>query len=173
MKKSIKIILPIALSLILIIGAGALSLYSARWRNAADFETYSKDFESIASLVYKDYGKSKDADGTVLGIGRNSEGNYYISDGDVILKLTSAQQNSMNNIFAAFTYDYSYPDRIVVYQNRVSFHITSNQYALVYSPDGAKPTFLNSPDENAKIHIKVINKNWYHVAKDDTAPFAF
>lgn len=38
----------------------------------------------------------------------------------------------------------------------------------MYSFDGSKPAFVMKPDEDIKISVKKINKNWYHVVDNTT-----
>ena len=83
----------------------------------------------------------------------------------LIWHLSSKQQQSLNNIIKSFTYEYSYPSEIIVYENRVSFHEVSKQYALVYTVDGTKPDFLYKPTDSTKIHVRQINEHWFHVAE--------
>lgn len=59
-------------------------------------------------------------------------------------------------------------DRILYYDGRISFNIDNGAYALVYSFDGSKPAFVMKPDEDIKISVKKINKNWYHVVDNTT-----
>ena len=152
-----------------IIGAVSLvfNTLSQRWRHKADYNEYRNDFQTIADLVlteYEDARYDKNERMEFL-IGRNGN-DYYISNNGVILKLSDSEQKSMNNVIKAFEYEYSYPSEIDVRRNRVSFHITAGQYALVYSEDGSEPDYLNKPTEDTKIHVRSIDGKWYHVAAD-------
>jgi|GEM_PF-1466107 len=144
------------------------NVFAARWRHAVDFERYANDFRCMADIVlaeYEDVGYRGD-ERMVFTIGRYSNDDYFIAEHEVILELDDKQQTSMNNVIAAYPYEYSYPSEIVAYENRVSFHITSGKYVLVYTVDGSEPTFAAKPTEDENIRVKRINENWFHVAAE-------
>ena len=152
---------------LLLTGLLIFNTLSERWRHSPDVKNYADDFTVIADLAlseYKDMRYEGDERLEFL-IGRSDDGNYYISNNNVIVHLSSKQQQSLNNIIKSFTYEYSYPSEIIVYENRVSFHEVSKQYALVYTVDGTKPDFLYKPTDSTKIHVRQIKENWFHVAE--------
>ena len=122
-------------------------------------------FADLALSEYKDMRYEGDERLEFL-IGRSDDGNYYISNNNVIVHLSSKQQQSLNNIIKSFTYEYSYPSEIIVYENRVSFHEVSKQYALVYTVDGTKPDFLYKPTDSTKIHVRQIKENWFNATQN-------
>lgn len=151
------------MNVLLIFNVGA-----ARWRHSVDFEQYEKDFNCIAQVVLSEYEAAgcSGSERMVFKIGRDYNQNYFIANNNIIVKLNAEQQESMNNIIKAYTYEYSYPNEVVAYEDRVSFHITAEWYALIYSVDGTEPTFVNRPSEKQRMYTREINENWYHaVAK--------
>ena len=152
---------------LLLTGLLIFNTLSERWRHSPDFKNYADDFTVVADLALSEYRDMRYEGDERLEflIGRSDDGNYYISNNNVIVHLSSKQQQSLNNIIKSFTYEYSYPSEIIVYENRVSFHEVSKQYALVYTVDGTKPDFLYKPTDNIKIHVRKIKENWYDVAE--------
>lgn len=97
-----------------------------RWRHSPDFKNFADDFAVVADLALSEYKDMRYEGDERLGflIRRSDDGNYYISNNNVIVHLSSKRQ-SLNNIIKSFTYEYSYPSEIIVYENRVSFHEVS------------------------------------------------
>ena len=163
---------------IILISAGAAALLlltvlqifntlSERWRHSPDFKNYADDFAVVADMAlseYKDMRYEGDERLEFL-IGRSDDGNYYISNNSVIVHMSAKQQDSLNHVVQSFTYEYSYPSEIIVYENRVSFHEVTKQYALVYTVDGKRPDFLYKPTDNTKIHVREIKEHWFQVAE--------
>lgn len=55
--------------------------------------------------------------------------------------------------------DMAYLSLIRVRKNEVAFEIENGRYSLVYTTDGKKPKFTNSPHT---FKLKKISAHWYH-----------
>lgn len=111
---------------LLLTGLLIFNTLSERWRHSPDFKNFADDFAVVADLALSEYKDMRYEGDERLGflIRRSDDGNYYISNNNVIVHLSSKRQ-SLNNIIKSFTYEYSYPSEIIVYENRVSFHEVS------------------------------------------------
>lgn len=167
-KTAIVLIALTAGMILLLNGSAIFNMYSARWRNAPDFETYKADFETIADYAYTEYtdARLEGDERLVFKIVQNDEGGYYIATNNVILNLDKAEQECLNNVVKAYTYEYAFPSEVIVYSSRVSFHLHSGQYVLVRSLDGTEPDFAYSPTKKEKIHVREIGDGWYEIAVD-------
>lgn len=54
-------------------------------------------------------------------------------------------------------------DRIMVYENQVSFCYEENLYGLVYRTDDNPPNFMSAPTESFEVVYKKIDKHWYYM----------
>lgn len=143
--------------------------YVSKWKyKVEDFEMYKNDFESIVELTKYYFEKSDDTNKLIsVGYDVNTKKYKLWYDG-TSLQLTNEQQQSLNRIVKnAFPCDLdSNFDRITCYGEYIFFGIDNGQYAVVYSSNDSRPTFLIKPDENVAYDIKKIEKYWYHIVCD-------
>jgi len=78
------------------------------------------------------------------------------------IKLSAQEEKCLNRVNESFGEGVSL-DGIRVYQNRVGFEIEQDQYAIVYTINDSKPTFLALPGEHQSIKVVKIRSHWYHV----------
>lgn len=74
-------------------------------------------------------------------------------------------QKAAERINEAFDDPDAFLETIDYYEGRISFQTFNGQYALVYSFNDKKPTFLLYPEEEKKIYVKKIEKYWYNVVR--------
>lgn len=53
-------------------------------------------------------------------------------------------------------------DKIIIYDNQISFSFEENTCSLVYRRDGTKPKFMNFKSELFSFKVKKISKKWYY-----------
>ena len=134
------------------------------WKLSADYEKYEDDFNVVKNYVATTYSGKW---GKVLSVSNhNGEITLYDQDVGEYLDLPDDVASSLDTIR-----NNGFPDKdsvlttIRIYEERIYFCISNLRYALVYSPD-EKPTWVNSPDENADIKTKKIEDGWYHIKRD-------
>lgn len=140
--------------------------YFLRWEYSIsnqDFNQYYDDFETIVKLAerYQEKGQS-DAQYMMEG---HDNGVIYLSYQGERIHLSEQESESLKNIESAFNNPDADFDGIRIYANRISFEIANGQYALVYSADNSKPTFVNVPSEKYGVYVKKIREHWYHVVR--------
>lgn len=166
MKKRILWILTTLLIVVAIFGIKLMIVnYNHFWKYSADYENFANDFDLVKNYITavfpnesdKWLSVSNDGNGEVTLFDPETK-SYLILPSDVVSSLTSIRNNAFPDKDSSF-------DTIRIHENRISFCISSGEYALVYSPD-QKPTWVNSPSENSKVTVKSIQDGWYHVTKN-------
>ena len=158
----------LALSIIIavIFGVQLMTVgYNHVWKYSADYQNFANDFNVVKNFVAAEFPNESDI---WLSISNNGDGDIKIYDPEAknYIILPSNVASSLASIYYnAFPDKDSNFDTIRIHGNRISFCISSGEYALVYSPD-TKPSWVNSPGENSKVKIKSIQDGWYHVTKN-------
>lgn len=144
--------------------------YVHMWKyKVEDFDIFENDFEILCEYT-EEYFESISAsseDGSnflVIRYDKESQ-NHTLWYSSELLTLDAKVQSSLNNIASeAFNSDLDSNLYSITYRpQRISFGIDNGQYALIYSVDDKKPTFVNTPDENKKTAVKKVKDNWYHI----------
>lgn len=81
------------------------------------------------------------------------------------IPLSDEVQKAAERINEVFDDPDAFLETIDYDDGRISFQTFNGQYALVYSFDDKKPTFLLYPEEEEKIYVKKIEKYWYNVVR--------
>lgn len=137
--------------------------YSQTWRyTISDFGTYEADFQTVVNAVNSYAGDFETDLKMTFLVERMVDNTALYFEGNK-LKLDESEQSALEHIREAFSDSDAPLESIRVYPGRISFHISNGQYALVYTLDDSKPTFVNTPDETQTVLTKKIQKNWYHV----------
>lgn len=159
-----KVILVICILLGLVVCVLPLLLFreASLWANNADVEGNRAEFDVIAELLMDEYG-DEDEKKLIFGY-KPEEGRSYLYDysEEIYVELTAEQQAALEAVAEAAANDGTF-DSVTVAKDRVTFHTADGSYALVYSVKN-KPKYGNSPDEDARIHIRAAGGDWYHIA---------
>ncbi|RUS47308.1 hypothetical protein [Cohnella sp. AR92] len=146
---------------------GTIMWYTSIWEyKVKNFDTYKSDFQTIADLAYREFSKGQ-MKSSYINVEENPDGsvnlNYKKVNSEDLIDVTMSQKerNSLGEIVKnAFHHgDMAYLSLIRVRQNEVAFEIENGHYSLVYTVNGKKPKFKNSP-HNFK--LKKISAHWYH-----------
>ena len=91
----------------------------------------------------------------------------YSSQKDIVI--TDNQYQAFKVVNDSFELDDHSLSRIYVYDTFVTFGIENGRESLIYSVDGKKPTYVNTPnDKQSHCKIKKISTNWYYaISKSD------
>ena len=148
----------------------AYYMNASKWAYIVDdFDEYGDDFQAVAEYCRDFFEDNKDdLKQNFISYYSSSIGPCHLVYDGGWLELPEELQKSVNRLHDAFKYKDSNFDRILYYDGRISFNIDNGAYALVYSFNDSKPTFVMKPDEDIKISVKKINKNWYHVVNNTT-----
>lgn len=140
---------------------------ASRWYyNVKDFDIYYKDFQTLVDVA-KRYESETEKSNEHFLLAEYKKGVLYLNYQGKRINLSEEEFKSLNNIPKAFQCKDALFYGIGIYKNRISFNIHgSHYYALVYSADNSKPTYVNTPDENDDVFVKKVRDNWYHVVKD-------
>ena len=176
--KTSKNIIEFCISFVLIITLFMLPFayfsYTVKWAYIVDdFDVYKNDFENLVSFSEEYYNAKVRQDNTdlekcVLGVGYDIINKHHILFDDERIDMKNDVRDSLdriaNDAFCKNLNSDLYV--IVIRKNRIAFEIDTGQYALVYSFDDSKPTYIASPDDGQKISVRKIEKYWYHVVLD-------
>ena len=134
------------------------------WKYSADYDKFANEFNVVKDYIASEFPAEEDK---WLSLSKNNigeitlydpdTGNYLVIPENIVSALSSLRNN-------AFPDKDSNLDTIRIQDERISFCISSGEYALVYSPN-AKPKWVNSPNEDSKVKVKTIQDGWYHVTK--------
>lgn len=139
--------------------------YNHFWKYSADYKNFADDFNLVKNYVTAEFPDESDKWLSVSN--RGSEGitlfdpeleSYLVLPDDVAASLASIRSGAFPDKDSNF-------DTIRINEGRISFCISSGEYALVYSPD-KKPMWVNSSSEDTKVKVKAIQDGWYHVTKN-------
>lgn len=134
-----------------------------RWKySVSNFDKHYDDYAGVMEIA-KGYEGEVQQTGIHYLTVDHDHGNCYLSYQGKRIELNQQQQDSLNTVDQSFTYKDSVFDTVRIYDNRISFNIENGQYALVYSFNDTKPSFVNHPEEDWKIYVKKLINNWYNV----------
>ncbi len=167
MKKIIKYVIVVVLALLLFVYLGCY-VFPSTPRHIMDMVlSREDDYNRIAKLIYDDYNDSGQLK-SVYPI--SSDGGLYRLVGGtseyvhIDLELTDIEQRSLNVIVSEFWVCDKGLDAIRAYDKYVSFCTINGMGSVVYSVDGSRPRYVNSPGESRKnIICYKINKHWYYM----------
>lgn len=167
--KVVKILLGVAVSFLIYRLATIIIIivfYNTHlWASAADYESYADDFNNVKDYIASTYPQTTDIN-LSISVKKGENVKVYDIDAKKYVEVPESIAESLINIDRyAFTDKEAYFYMIRIQKNRISFCISSGQYALVYSPD-KKPTWVNVPEEDVDVKVKKIEKGWYHVVKN-------
>lgn len=136
------------------------------------------DYTRIAEIYYNDYLSNHErlkknvmrystADSTIYSYSdvEMSETTLNETDNIRIIELTAEETTSAYIILDTYKMlnnkDWNH---VLVYDNFVSFGVVNGVESLVYSVDGTRPSYINSPETNDSkfIDVRRISKHWYH-----------
>lgn len=145
--------------------------YTVKWKYIVDdFGAYKNDFENLVSFSEEYYNAKVRQDNSnpekcVLGVDYDIINKYHILFDDERIEMGKDVRDSLDRIADDAFCKESDSDLyvIVISKDRIAFEIDNGQYALVYSFDDSKPTYISSPDDGQKISVRKIEKYWYHV----------
>lgn len=135
------------------------------WKYSADYKEFADDFNLVKNYITSEFPNEEDK---CLYVSNNGSDEITLFDprAENYLVLSEKIASSLTSLYSsAFPDKDSNFDTIRIQGERISFCISSGEYALVYSPN-KKPTWVNSPIENSKVKVKPIQDGWYHVTKD-------
>ena len=135
---------------------------SFTWKWTANFNDYSFQFNKVKEYISSEYTNESDK---YLIIVTNKCEKIMLFDPDTkeYLDLPDEIEEALELIDnKAFCHKDSDFNKIRMHNDRISFCISSGQYAVVYSPS-QRPTWVNSPTEDNKVGVKAIGDGWYHV----------
>lgn len=178
MKKNflyIGLIVTALLSLILVIILWYQSNYTAPENIRNMILEHEDDYTKIAEIYYNDY-QNRDANEIAYSAASPSGESYTISSYDELpnirkISLNETESASAQSVENSYWIDESIWERVYVYDVFVSFSNIRGRESLVYSVDGTRPSYVNSPSDEGKFdHIWVhkITDNWYHVRGNRT-----
>jgi len=167
LKKCLRNLLVVLVILLFILFFIFMFKYSVTWQSKADFLEYEGEITEL-TLYLKDQFKSDE-------IKADENGRKWLDfnkkqDGSIVLFGTDFNDVVPENLkdnFEALYYAFSQEDSVAwinYYDNRISYIVDNGTYALVYTYNDERPTFLSSPDENKSIAVQKIKPHWYHVA---------
>lgn len=121
------------------------------------------DYTRVATLYYEDFLKHSE---DILSYSCVADGKIVchveMFTNEVII-LSKGESISAKNVYASYMLDKKKWDRVYVYDNYVSFSNENGRQSLVYSVDGRRPSYVNTPDEDWNRFIaKKITDNWYY-----------
>lgn len=165
--KNKKILIPIII--LIVFGIISISvpfaMYNAfTWKWTADFNGYSNQFNLVKDYISSEF--PNESDKYLVVVTNKGEKTMlfdpntkkYLSMPDEIGKALDLIDDE------AFRHKDSNFYSIRIHNDRISFCISSGQYALVYSPS-ERPTWVNSHTEDNKARVRSIGDGWYHVVK--------
>lgn len=133
-----------------------------------NFDSYKTEFEGVVNEVFKikndtTYLNVNNRDPLIFTIVYSAD--YIISflDNDAnTIKITDDLSNSIKDISKAFN-SHTELNRIMVYDNKVTFCTYGNEYAISYSCDDSSPKYMCSSKDIFTVKTKKICANWYHI----------
>jgi len=163
MKKTIGISAIIVAAVLILIHTFNIFLCSGMVYRIRDFDQYKADFQLFADKMLA-LGETQDlSDGLLVWVDYFKFQISYEKDGQKIpIPLTMAEKLSLRDIFVSFDDSTSF-NRIIVFENRVTFCTEGNWYAVAYTVDDSRPKFMSGPDEYFDTISLKIEKNWYHI----------
>ena len=81
-----------------------------------------------------------------------------------IVNISDDFSNSIKHLSKAFNI-HTELNRIMVYDNSVTFCTYGNDYAISYSTDNITPKYMSSSKDSFQIKTKKICDNWYHIIR--------
>jgi len=130
----------------------------------SDFDKYYQDFQTIANIALEHQDELLKSQFHSLGIGYDKGIGLFNMNNLKYIKLSKGEQQSLVRVYTAFKDAGGNLELIRVDKNRVSFEIDNDNFAVVNSLDGKKPTFVALPSEkNNYYYIQKLYKNWYSI----------
>lgn len=125
------------------------------------------EYTQIAGLYYEDFQKYE-VDELAYSFGESGKIFCHNDVYEHELILDMEQTTACETIFNSYYLDDNYVERVYVYDKYVSFCNIIGRESLVYSVDGTKPSYVNSPDDRfERIKVMKITDNWYYVRGRD------
>lgn len=124
-----------------------------------------EDYTKTAEIYFEDF-QTYDSDISVYSTGETGKIFCYTQntqDGFHEIELSIAEAESVQAVYNSYLLDKQIWTRIYVYNTFVSFCNENGRESLVYSVNGAKPQYVNTPDDELE-HILVfqITDHWYY-----------
>ncbi len=147
---------------------------SYKWAyNIEDFDEYHEDLLTVANFCrdfFEDgqnvrYDSLSDKRSYIFYESAYKDRECSLLYDDEAIPLPEEVQKAAERIDGAFDDPDAVLYTIDYYDGRISFTTFNGQYALVYSFDDKKPTFLLIPEEENNIYVKKIEKYWYNVVR--------
>lgn len=119
-------------------------------------------YTQTAELYYQDYIKQNTND--IFSYSTVNDDKFITCNTqNYKFELSSEEYDNYKIVYDSYRLDKISLDRIYVYDTFVAFCNESGRTSFVYSVNGQKPIYVNSPkDQNKKIYIEKITDNWYY-----------
>ena len=166
LKKCLRNLIVVLVILLFILFFVFMIKNSITFQYKGDFLEYESEITEL-TLYLKDLFESDEMDAEETG---RKLLTYSKKDENYVLYGTNYQKvvpENLNDNFEALDNAFSQEDPVWLiecYENRIAFIIDNGTYALVYTYNDERPTFLSSPDETEKIVVAKIKPHWYNVA---------
>jgi len=135
-----------------------------------DFDDYKTEFEGVVNEVSKikndtTYLYDNNVDPLILIIVYSADYKISFRDNESnIVNISDDFSNSIKHLSKAFNI-HTELNRIMVYDNSVTFCTYGNDYAISYSTDNITPKYMSSSKDSFQIKTKKICDNWYHIIR--------
>ncbi len=139
---------------------------ASRWHDCAEYKEYKREFAAVKDYILEYYHDEALPRELLVRYNDSAEEvSIYDQTNEVSIDCPPYIYLELKTIItSAFNSD-NYLDYISIEENRIAFVSYHQRYALVYSIDGKKPTYLASPKDKS-IHVKRLGGGWYHVVRD-------
>ena len=151
-------------------GAWYLEAIRPEYVDVKAFRENKEDFQVIADLVLKHKDELEKIGADFVSFD-SVDGDYVLFnyENDDHIRLNKQEQESLMRIWETFYGDNCDFDKIWVNNNRIAFSTRVFDFAVVYSLDNSRPTYIYSPDEDnyRSYYTKKLMRNWYYIGSND------